>query len=160
VAQRAELLLRKAASLGMHTRAQCLAYLGSHFRVVLDAPTAATDHLVPSCLPVTGGHALRVHVPTCSEWLCEEPLDLEKMVCSGGGAAAARLRVHPPGAAGRQVQPPPGGEHPPMAPVAQDQCYLACSCFLCAAIAAHFDNCRSCMSSGLSVVPDICSKPS
>jgi len=46
VAQRAELLLRKAASLGMHTRARCLAYLGSHFRVVLDAPTAATDHQV------------------------------------------------------------------------------------------------------------------
>ena len=50
MAQRAELLLRKAASLGMHTRAQCLAYLGSHFRVVLDAPTAASDHQVP-CSP-------------------------------------------------------------------------------------------------------------
>ena len=50
MAQRAELLLRKAASLGMHTRAQCLAYLGSHFRVVLDAPAAATDHQVPHCL--------------------------------------------------------------------------------------------------------------
>ena len=44
MAQRAELLLRKAASLNMHTRAQCLAYLGSHFRIALDVPTAATDH--------------------------------------------------------------------------------------------------------------------
>jgi hypothetical protein len=44
VAQRAELLLRKAASLDMHTRAQCLAYLGSHFRIALDVPAAASDH--------------------------------------------------------------------------------------------------------------------
>ena len=46
VAERAELLLRKAARSGLHTRAQCLQYLGSHFRTALDAPARLTDHEV------------------------------------------------------------------------------------------------------------------
>ena len=43
VAERAELLLRQAARYGLHTRAQCVEYLGSLFRVALDLPERKTD---------------------------------------------------------------------------------------------------------------------
>lgn len=43
VAERAELLLRQASRYGLHTRAQCVEYLGSLFRVALDLPERLTD---------------------------------------------------------------------------------------------------------------------
>lgn len=43
VAERAELLLRQASRYGLHTRVQCLEYLGSIFRVTLDVPARKTD---------------------------------------------------------------------------------------------------------------------
>ena len=43
VAERAELLLQQAARVGLKTRAQCLEYLGSHFRIVLDLPSRLSD---------------------------------------------------------------------------------------------------------------------
>eukprot|EP00798_Chlamydomonas_sp_ICE-L_P010691 gene10691-12383_t len=43
VAERAELLLTDAAKSGLQTRAQCLEYLGSHFRIVLGLPARKTD---------------------------------------------------------------------------------------------------------------------
>lgn len=43
VAERAELLLRQAGRYGLHTRAQCVEYLGSLFRVTLDLPARKTD---------------------------------------------------------------------------------------------------------------------
>ncbi|KAK9824626.1 hypothetical protein WJX72_011831 [[Myrmecia] bisecta] len=46
VAERAELLLRQAASTALRTRAQCIEWLGSHFRVVLDRPPRHTDYQV------------------------------------------------------------------------------------------------------------------
>ncbi|KAL4859361.1 DNA-directed RNA polymerase I subunit 2 [Chlorella vulgaris] len=46
VAERVELLLRQAHQFGLHTRAQCVEYLGNLFRAVLDAPARKTDHQV------------------------------------------------------------------------------------------------------------------
>lgn len=46
VADRAELLLKQAARYGLKTRAQCLEYLGSHFRTALDSPPRRTDYQV------------------------------------------------------------------------------------------------------------------
>ena len=46
VAERAELLLRQASQYGLHTRAQCVEYLGNLFRTALDAPARRTDHQV------------------------------------------------------------------------------------------------------------------
>ena len=43
VAERAELLLRQAARYGLHTRNQCVEYLGSLFRVALDFPDRKSD---------------------------------------------------------------------------------------------------------------------
>jgi len=43
VAERAELLLRQAARLGVRTRAQCLAHLGKHFRQELEVPEERSD---------------------------------------------------------------------------------------------------------------------
>lgn len=43
VAERVELLLRSSSAMGLRTRAQCLAYLGSHFRVMLRSEDYATD---------------------------------------------------------------------------------------------------------------------
>lgn len=43
VAERAELLLRQASRYGLHTRNQCVEYLGSLFRVALDIPDRRTD---------------------------------------------------------------------------------------------------------------------
>ncbi|MEW5303502.1 MAG: hypothetical protein WDW36_006188 [Sanguina aurantia] len=44
VAERAELLLIRATKSGLRTRAQCVEYLGSHFRVALDQPARKSDH--------------------------------------------------------------------------------------------------------------------
>ena len=46
LSQRAELLLSQASAKGLTTRAQCLEYLGSHFRVVLNAPSRSNDYQV------------------------------------------------------------------------------------------------------------------
>ena len=46
VADRVELLLKQAQRFGLLTRAQCLEYLGSHFRAALDAPPRKTDYQV------------------------------------------------------------------------------------------------------------------
>ena len=43
VAERAELLLRQSARYGLHTRTQCVEYLGSLFRVALDLPERKSD---------------------------------------------------------------------------------------------------------------------
>lgn len=55
VAERAELLLRQAARYNLHTRAQCLEYLGSLFRVAFDLPERKTDYQV-------GEHLLRTQL--------------------------------------------------------------------------------------------------
>jgi DNA-directed RNA polymerase I subunit RPA2 len=44
VAERAELLLRQAGKYGLKTKAQCLEYLGSMFRVALDVPEHKSDY--------------------------------------------------------------------------------------------------------------------
>lgn len=43
VAERAELLLRQASRYGLHTRRQCIEYLGSLFRVALNLPESKSD---------------------------------------------------------------------------------------------------------------------
>ncbi|KAK9863838.1 hypothetical protein WJX84_009250, partial [Apatococcus fuscideae] len=43
---RAELLIRQAAHFGLHTRAQCVEYLGHTFRTVMDVPSRRTDYQV------------------------------------------------------------------------------------------------------------------
>eukprot|EP00873_Tetraselmis_striata_P041965 jgi/Tetstr1/462229/TSEL_000628.t1 len=43
VAERVELLLRSSSDMGLRTRAQCLAYLGSHFRVMLRSEDYVDD---------------------------------------------------------------------------------------------------------------------
>ncbi|GAX83529.1 hypothetical protein CEUSTIGMA_g10954.t1 [Chlamydomonas eustigma] len=55
VSERAELLLQQAAKLGLKTRVQCLEYLGSHFRIILELPSRMTDLQV-------GQHLLRQFV--------------------------------------------------------------------------------------------------
>jgi DNA-directed RNA polymerase I subunit RPA2 len=55
VAERAELLLRQAGRYGLRTRAQCLEFLGEHFRVALDLPAGRSnaevgEHLLRDCL--------------------------------------------------------------------------------------------------------------
>lgn len=42
VAERAELLLQQSAKLGLYTRAQCLDYLGRHFRTMLNMPKSSS----------------------------------------------------------------------------------------------------------------------
>lgn len=44
VSERAELLLRQTMRYGLRTRAQCLEYLGSMFRVALDVPQSKSDY--------------------------------------------------------------------------------------------------------------------
>jgi len=55
LAERAELLLRQASRYGLHTRVQCIEYLGSLFRVALDLPNRMTDMQV-------GDHLLRTQL--------------------------------------------------------------------------------------------------
>jgi len=43
VAERAELLLRQVSRYGLHTKAQCVEYLGSLFKVALDLPESRSD---------------------------------------------------------------------------------------------------------------------
>jgi hypothetical protein len=50
VAERAELLLRQAKRYGLHTRAQCLEYMGRLFRVALEPPARLTDYQVRATL--------------------------------------------------------------------------------------------------------------
>ena len=44
VVERAKFLLAEASRLGLHTRTECLEYLGSHFRVALDIPDRKSDY--------------------------------------------------------------------------------------------------------------------
>lgn len=44
VADRAELVLHQSTRFGLHTRAQCLEYLGGLFRVALSVPARKTDY--------------------------------------------------------------------------------------------------------------------
>ena len=53
VADRAERLLQAAAQLGLHTRVQCLEYLGSLFRSTIEAPAHLTDLQVRAPRPIT-----------------------------------------------------------------------------------------------------------
>lgn len=46
LAERAELLLQQAARFGLATKAQCVEYLGNHFRVVLAASSRLSDYNV------------------------------------------------------------------------------------------------------------------
>lgn len=46
VADRAELLLWQATRFGLHTRVQCLEYLGKLFRVALNVPERKTNYQV------------------------------------------------------------------------------------------------------------------
>lgn len=46
LAERAELLLRVAASHGLRNRTQALQWLGSHFRVALEVPQHVSDYQV------------------------------------------------------------------------------------------------------------------
>lgn len=56
VASRAELVLHQAARFGLQTRAQCLEYLGSLFRVALNVSDHLTNYQVCArgCAPVVG----------------------------------------------------------------------------------------------------------
>ncbi|KAL6767395.1 hypothetical protein ACKKBF_B35095 [Auxenochlorella protothecoides x Auxenochlorella symbiontica] len=50
VADRAELVLHQSTRFGLHTRAQCLEYLGGLFRVALSVPARKTDYQVGELL--------------------------------------------------------------------------------------------------------------
>lgn len=50
VAERAELALRQSGRYGLYTRAQCVEYLGSLFRVALDVPQRWSDFQVGGSL--------------------------------------------------------------------------------------------------------------
>lgn len=75
-AERCEVLLQELHHMRLQTRAECLAHLGRHFRVVLDQPASASDVAV-------GEELLRqylfIHLKTNTEKVALMVLMLQKL---------------------------------------------------------------------------------